>query len=156
MGQALEEGILSTKWYVAMAVEVDICKQSDYLFLITKAGKVIGYAAEFESYTTDIADACAPETARQARWFRDEEQEWTAATFEEIRAAALDQYLIGWKRELNLTEPVEPLPEVDLRRLRAKRALAHLQRTSSELGNDTMTMNEIDAEIAAARADRGL
>jgi PHD/YefM family antitoxin component YafN of YafNO toxin-antitoxin module len=43
---------------------------------------------------------------------------------------------------------------VDLRRLRAKRALRELQAASEANGTAAMTMEEIDAEIAAARAER--
>jgi PHD/YefM family antitoxin component YafN of YafNO toxin-antitoxin module len=43
---------------------------------------------------------------------------------------------------------------VDLRRLRAKRALRELQEASAKNGTADMTMDAIDAEIAAARAER--
>jgi PHD/YefM family antitoxin component YafN of YafNO toxin-antitoxin module len=42
----------------------------------------------------------------------------------------------------------------DLRRLQAKRSLKDLQTASVKNGVSRMTMEEIDAEIAAARADR--
>jgi PHD/YefM family antitoxin component YafN of YafNO toxin-antitoxin module len=44
----------------------------------------------------------------------------------------------------------------DLRQLRAKRALRELQLASVKNGSDTMTMDEIDAEIKAARKERCL
>lgn len=43
---------------------------------------------------------------------------------------------------------------IDLRRVRAKRALARMHRTSANLGNDTLSMDDIDAEIAADRVAR--
>lgn len=42
----------------------------------------------------------------------------------------------------------------DLSRIRALRALQQLQEESVRNGTDKMTMEEIDAEIAAARAER--
>jgi len=41
---------------------------------------------------------------------------------------------------------------VDLRRLRAQRAVRRLQQTSARLGNDDLTLDDINAEISAARA----
>jgi PHD/YefM family antitoxin component YafN of YafNO toxin-antitoxin module len=43
---------------------------------------------------------------------------------------------------------------IDLRRVRAKRAVARMQRVSARLGNAQMTLEEINAEIAAARGAR--
>ena len=43
---------------------------------------------------------------------------------------------------------------LDLRGLRAKKALRELQEVSVKNGTSKMTMDEIDAEIAAARAER--
>jgi antitoxin (DNA-binding transcriptional repressor) of toxin-antitoxin stability system len=43
---------------------------------------------------------------------------------------------------------------IDLRRVRAKRAVARMRAASTRLGNDTMSMSDIDAEIAAARRER--
>jgi antitoxin (DNA-binding transcriptional repressor) of toxin-antitoxin stability system len=41
------------------------------------------------------------------------------------------------------------------RQARAVEAVASLQRRSMEIGNDKMTMDEIDAEIKAVRRKRG-
>jgi len=41
---------------------------------------------------------------------------------------------------------------IDLRRVRAKRAVARMQRKSASSGTSDLTMDEIDAEIAADRA----
>ncbi|MCL2482262.1 MAG: hypothetical protein FWF43_02365 [Propionibacteriaceae bacterium] len=43
---------------------------------------------------------------------------------------------------------------IDLRRLRAKRAVDRMQRTAARLGNDTLTLEEIGTEIAADRSAR--
>jgi len=43
---------------------------------------------------------------------------------------------------------------IDLRRVRAKRAVARMQRTSVELGTNALSMDDINAEIAADRAAR--
>ena len=43
---------------------------------------------------------------------------------------------------------------VDLRVARAKRAVHRMQATSARLGNDGLTMDEIEAEIEQARAAR--
>ncbi|MCL2653211.1 MAG: hypothetical protein FWD63_05430 [Propionibacteriaceae bacterium] len=43
---------------------------------------------------------------------------------------------------------------IDLRRVRAKRAVARMQRTSAKLGTDALTADDINAEIAAERAAR--
>lgn len=41
-----------------------------------------------------------------------------------------------------------------LRRARAQAAVSHMRRAAAEAGLDRMTMEEIDAEIAAARRER--
>ena len=43
---------------------------------------------------------------------------------------------------------------IDLRKVRAQRAVTRMQRRSADLGNDTMTLDEINAEIAADRSVR--
>jgi PHD/YefM family antitoxin component YafN of YafNO toxin-antitoxin module len=43
---------------------------------------------------------------------------------------------------------------LDLRSLRAKRAVARMQRRSAERGNDQLSLDEINAEIAAVRKAR--
>ena len=43
-------------------------------------------------------------------------------------------------------------PLIDPRHVRAKRTLSRMQRTSADLGNDSLTLDEINAEIAAERS----
>ena len=43
---------------------------------------------------------------------------------------------------------------IDLRRVRAKRALARMQRAAAILGSDSLTLEDINAEITADRAAR--
>ncbi|WP_233835921.1 hypothetical protein [Paraburkholderia sp. ZP32-5] len=102
---------MSEKYYIAVAASVDGHEQSDYLcFIKIKGGGVIGYAAEFDACTTDIADACTIEKTRHAKWFAwDDEWEWCAATLDEIRALRVDKYLIGSKKDMKLSTPIEPL-----------------------------------------------
>ncbi|NML31948.1 hypothetical protein [Paraburkholderia antibiotica] len=102
---------MNERYYVAMAASVDSYEQSDYLCFIQVEGSgVIGYAAEFDSCTTDIADACVAENTQRARWFAwDDGWEWRAATLEEIKALKLDKYLIGSKKDMKLSTPIEPL-----------------------------------------------
>ena len=90
---------------------MDSYEQSDYLYFIQVEGMgVIGYAAEFDSCTADIADACAAENTYRAKWFAwDDEWKWRAATLEEIKSLQLDEYLIGWKKDMKLSTPIEPL-----------------------------------------------
>jgi PHD/YefM family antitoxin component YafN of YafNO toxin-antitoxin module len=54
--------------------------------------------------------------------------------------------------EINASNLEETLDSI--RRMRALQAMKRLQEISAENGNDTMTMEEIDAEIAAARKAR--
>ncbi len=42
----------------------------------------------------------------------------------------------------------------DLRQVRARRALKELQKTAAKSGKSEMTMDEIDAEITAARSEK--
>jgi prevent-host-death family protein len=71
------------------------------------------------------------------------------------------------QRELILTSngrPVAVISDVSeenveetvaaLRRARAQAAVSHMRRTAAESGLDSMTAEEIDAEIAAARRER--
>jgi hypothetical protein len=102
---------VNTRYYVAMAADVDNYEQSDYLCLIKiEGGNIIGYAVEFDICTTDIADACVVGNAYRAKWFGwDDEWKWRAATLEEIRASQLDKYLIGWKKDMKISTAIEPL-----------------------------------------------
>ena len=43
---------------------------------------------------------------------------------------------------------------IDLRRVRARRAVSRMQRQSALVGNDTMTLADINGEIAAERSSR--
>jgi len=43
---------------------------------------------------------------------------------------------------------------IDLRRVRAKRAAVRMQHAAAGVGNDTLTLDEINLEIAADRAAR--
>ena len=56
-------------------------------------------------------------------------------------------YLIVGIDEESLEETL-----IDLRRVRATRALTRMQRRSTDLGNDTLPLDEVNAEIAAARS----
>jgi hypothetical protein len=102
---------LDEKYYVAMAANVDSYEQSDYLCLIQiEGGEVIGYAAEFDTCTTDIEDACVAENAHRAKWFGwDDGWKWRPATLEEIKTLKLDKYLLGSKKDMKLSTPIEPL-----------------------------------------------
>ena len=102
---------MSEKYYVVMAIDVDSYGQSDYLCLIKiESGEVIGYAAEFDSCTADIEDACVSENTRRSKWFAwDDEWKWRPATLEEIKASKLDKYLIGTKKDMKLSTPIESL-----------------------------------------------
>lgn len=102
---------MGEKYYVAMAADVDGYEQSDYLCMIKiEGGGIIGYAAEFDSCTADIAVACSIESARFAKWFGwNEGWKWRAATLEEIKASELDRYLIGSKKDMKVSTPIEPL-----------------------------------------------
>ena len=98
-------------YYVAMAIDVDGYGQSDYLCLIkVEGGAVIGYAAEFDACTEDVDMACDVARTHQAKWFawRDE-WETRPAALGEIKLANLDGYVIGIKRNMRLSTPVEPL-----------------------------------------------
>lgn len=99
------------KYYVAMAIDVDCYGQSDYLCLIKiEGGAVIGYAAEFDSCTADIGDACVSENVHKAKWFAwNNEWKWRPATLDEIKVSKLDKYLIGAKKDMKLRTPIEPL-----------------------------------------------
>ena len=58
-------------------------------------------------------------------------------------------YLMLGIDEINFEETL-----VDLRRVRAMRALTRMQGTAAQLGNDTMTLDDINAEISADRMVR--
>ena len=58
-------------------------------------------------------------------------------------------YLMVGVDESNLEQTL-----VDLRQVRAKRALYRMHGTSSGLGNDKMTLDDINEEIAADRSSR--
>ncbi len=102
---------MDAKYYVAMAANVDSYEQSDYLCLIQiEGGELIGYAAEFDTCTTNIEDACVVENAHRAKWFGwDDGWKWRPATLEEIKASNLAKYLLGSKRDMKLSTPIEPL-----------------------------------------------
>ena len=92
--------VLDSRYYVAIASDVDSYGQSDYLYLlIVNDFGLIGYAAEFDACTTDIDNACVPENSSRAKWFGwDENWQWSSAMLEEIKALNLDKYLIGSKK----------------------------------------------------------
>ena len=95
--------------------------QSDFLYLMKLAdGRIIGFAAEFEYGTTDIEEAshcggafpCNPEKHKLAKWFGlcDEiVKGWTPATLEEIESLNLKKCLIGWKMDMKVAAPIQPI-----------------------------------------------
>lgn len=102
---------MEDKYYVAMAVSVDCYEQSDYLYLMTLDGvEIIGYAAEFDTCTNDVAYACDPHNYENAKWFAwNENWQWRPATPAEIEAAKLDKYLIGVKDDMKTTTAIRRL-----------------------------------------------
>lgn len=88
---------------------MDGYEQSDYLCLIwVEAKGVVGYAAEFDSCTLNVEDACVAENSNRASWFGwDDEWEWRPATLKEIEERGLGKYLIGAKRDMKLSTPIE-------------------------------------------------
>lgn len=101
---------MENRYYVVAAYDTGF-GQGDELHLIKlNDGRVIGYSSEFDSCTTDIADACVAEIAQRAKWFAwNDAWKWRAATPEEIKALQLDKYLIGSKKDMKLSTPIEPL-----------------------------------------------
>src|SRR5215469_13104736 len=103
---------MQTKYFVAVAHDVDNVHQSDFLYLIKfRSGKVAGYADQFETFTYDIEDACSAERNHLAKWFclPDEEWQWTPATLEEIKARGLEKCVIGCKKDMKGRTPVDPV-----------------------------------------------
>lgn len=58
-------------------------------------------------------------------------------------------YLMLGINEANFEETI-----IDLRRIRANRAIARMQRAAADRGNDVLSLAEINAEIAADRSTR--
>ncbi|WP_124579297.1 hypothetical protein [Burkholderia contaminans] len=101
---------MKRRYYVVAACDVGFGHGDELHLIKLSDGRLIGYSSEFDSCTTDIADACASESASCANWFGwDEEWQWRAATFEEIKALGLGKYVIGSKKDMKLNTPIEPL-----------------------------------------------
>lgn len=94
-----------------MTIDVDCYEQSDSLFLIKIDGLgVIGYAADFDSCKTDVADACTADDAHRAKWFAwNDEWNWRSTTLAKIKTLKLEKYLIGTKKGMKLQTPMESL-----------------------------------------------
>jgi hypothetical protein len=101
---------MESKYYVIAAYDAGF-GQGDELHLIKLSdGRVIGYSSEFDTCTTDIADAYVAENAHRAKWFGwDDGWKWRPATLEEIKTLKLDKYLLGSKKDMKLSTPIEPL-----------------------------------------------
>ncbi|SIT32899.1 hypothetical protein [Achromobacter sp. MFA1 R4] len=99
---------MEDKYYVTMALSVDCYEQSDYLHLMTLDGvEIIGYSAEFDTCTTDVAHACDRHNYENTRWFAwDEDWQWRPAKLAEIAAARLDKYLIGAKSDMKTSTEI--------------------------------------------------
>jgi hypothetical protein len=104
---------MEAKYYVAMAHTVAGYKQSDELFLMKLAdGRIIGYASEFNCWTSDIGEACREQTHQFAKWqpmSQIETTGWMPATLDEIRALDLENCLIGSTRALDADAPMQPV-----------------------------------------------
>ncbi|WP_157376024.1 hypothetical protein [Burkholderia ubonensis] len=98
------------RYYVVAAYDAGFGHGDELHLIALSDGRLIGYSSEFDSCTTDIADACVAESASCAKWFGwDEGWQWRAATLEEIKALKLDKYVIGSKKDMKLNTPIEPL-----------------------------------------------
>ena len=104
---------MEAKYYVAMAHTVAGYRQSDELFLMKLTdGRIIGYASEFNCWTSDIGEACREQTHQLAKWqpmSLIETGGWIPATLDEIRALNLEKFLIGSTSELDADAPMEPI-----------------------------------------------
>lgn len=101
---------MQNRYYMVTAYDTGF-GHGDELHLIKLGdGRLIGYSSEFDVCTSDVDEACSAVSAHLAKWFNwDEEWEWRAATLEEIKALKLDRYLIGFKKDMKLSTPIEPL-----------------------------------------------
>jgi hypothetical protein len=105
---------MESKYYFVMAIEVDTCGQSDELSLEEVNNRIIGYSSEFELCTFDIEKACSDENYQEAIWFGWEESwEFKPATFALLKKFELTKYLIGSRKRMHLSEPIEPITDLD-------------------------------------------
>lgn len=101
---------MKDRYYVVPAYDTGFGQGDELHLLKLNDGRLIGYSSEFDSCTADIADACVAENTQRAKWFAwDDGWQWRAATLEEIKALQLDEYLIGSKKDMKLSTPIEPL-----------------------------------------------
>lgn len=100
-----------------MAYDAGSYGQSDYLYLLVLGdGRLIGYSDEFEVATQDIAPACSPDEYHSAVWFgwpTDATPDWRPASLDELRSRYLEQFLVGWKRDIEVKAPVQKMDEID-------------------------------------------
>jgi hypothetical protein len=101
---------VENRYYVVGALDTGFGHGDELHLIKLNDGRLIGYSSEFDSCTTDIAEASVAENAHLAKWFGwNEDWEWRTATLEEIRALNLEKYLIGSKRDMKLSTAIEPL-----------------------------------------------
>ena len=101
---------MKKKFFLSSAWEVDWYGQSDELYLLNHNGKIVGCSSEFELCTFDIALANSQVDHSKATWFGFDGVNLQApATLEEIEAAGLRSFVIGYRKRWDLSEPIYPL-----------------------------------------------
>ncbi|MNV44823.1 hypothetical protein D3C71_1365960 [compost metagenome] len=101
---------MEIKYYVVAAYDTGFGQGDELHLLKLDDGRLVGYSSEFDTCTTDIEDACAVDKTHHAKWFGwNDMWTWRAATLEEIRDQKLDKYLIGSKRDMKTSTPIESI-----------------------------------------------
>jgi hypothetical protein len=105
---------MSSKYYLSSGFEIIAGGSSDELYLIEHNDRVIGCSTEFELCTYDIEKASSMETAPETIWFGwDESWESKPASFALLKKFGLTKYLIGSRKRMHLSEPIEPITDLD-------------------------------------------